>query len=157
MSIADTYRRIGLAPSAAQLACAKAILGEPLTDDEDEIGVRVHGPPPIGHAARRIRPARREKSGKTEYVAAPILVDCAIPTMDDDTPGTYLLVSPSKSDQATSGLAGVEPPAGVRVPRPDRGREGIRGLDSPSQRERSEDRFREFPQPARAEVQSRRD
>ena len=153
MSIADTYRRIGLAPSAAQLACAKAILGEPLTDDEDEIAFACTGRRPSGTPPEEFD-LLAGRSGKTEYVAAPILVHRAI--TDDDTPGTYLLVSPSKSDQARLGWQALSRQL-ERVPRPDRGREGIRGLDSPSQRERSEDRFREFPQPARAEVQSRRD
>jgi hypothetical protein len=99
-SIADTYRAIGITPSLAQLALAKSILGEPLTDEERQVRAlctgRTEDLPPIPFQEATIVCGR--KSGKTERIAAPILIHRAV--NDDDEPGVYLVVAPSKSDQA---------------------------------------------------------
>jgi hypothetical protein len=106
ISIAQTYSRCGLSPSVAQSAFVKSALGEPLDTAELECWRACTG--------RQHYPQTQfdevdglcgRKSGKTEYIAATIVVHRAC--TDTDDPGTYLLVSPSKSDQARIGWEAI--------------------------------------------------
>jgi hypothetical protein len=104
--IAQTYARCGLSPSVAQSAFVKSVLGEPLDTAELECWRACTGRQ--DYTPRRYQEAdllAGRKGGKTEYVAAPILTHCAC--TDTDDPGTYLLVSPSKSDQAILGWQAI--------------------------------------------------
>jgi terminase large subunit-like protein len=106
MSIADTYSACGLNPSPAQLCLAKLVLGEELSTDELQIAYECTGRadlPELGFSECTCIVGR--KGGKTEYVAAPLLIHRAV--NDDDEPGVYLLVAPSKSDQATIGWQAI--------------------------------------------------
>jgi hypothetical protein len=102
ISIAPTYERIGLSPSLAQLAFVKSALGDLLTVDELDCFMQCTGrlDPPEA-APEEVDLLAGRKNGKTEYGASPILIHRAV--TDDDEPGTYLLVSPSKSDQVRLG------------------------------------------------------
>jgi hypothetical protein len=105
-SITETYRRIGLRPSVGQLAFAKSVLSEPLCLDEQEVRQLCSGRQdcPQGQF-QEVTGLIGRKGGKTEYVAAPLLVHRAC--TDEDDPGTYLLVAPSKSDQARLGWEAI--------------------------------------------------
>jgi hypothetical protein len=106
ISIAQTYARCGLSPSVAQSAFVKSVLGEPLDSAELECWRAC-----TGRADYPQSPFQEadglcgRKSGKTEYIAALILVHRA--STDTDTPGVYLLVSPSKSDQSRIGWQAI--------------------------------------------------
>ena len=84
------------------MAFAKAVLGEPLGAEELEVYRASTGR--AGYLQihfQEVDLLAGRKSGKTEYEAAPIIVHRA--STDTDGPGVYLLVSPSKSDQARIG------------------------------------------------------
>jgi len=106
-SIARTYPRCGLVPSRAQLTFAKACLGEPLANAELAIWRECTGRVeyPFGLKPEEADGLCGRKSGKTEYIASPIIIHRAV--TDVDGPGVYLLVSPSKSDQARIGWQAI--------------------------------------------------
>jgi len=106
VSISDTYAAIGLAPSIAQLALAKLCVGEPLSPEESAVAAECTGRAECPAAGfQEVTPIVGRKGGKTEYIAAPLLVHRAV--NDPDSPGTYLLVAPSKSDQAVIGSRAI--------------------------------------------------
>jgi hypothetical protein len=104
--IADTYRLIGLAPSVAQLAFAKLCLGEPLDAEEARIALECTGRADLPETGfQEATAVVGRKGGKTEYIAAPLLIHRAV--TDEDDPGVYLLCAPSKSDQALLGWTAI--------------------------------------------------
>jgi hypothetical protein len=97
--ITDTYRRVGLQPSVGQLSLAKSILGERLGFDEAEVYRLCVGRPDCPQTPfQEVTCIIGRKGGKSEYVGVPIIIHRAL--TDDDGPGVYLLIAPSKGDQA---------------------------------------------------------
>lgn len=103
--IADTYAAIGVAPSPAQLALAKLLVRETIDDAEREIARLCAGSSELPSRPQEATLLVGRKGGKTEYVAAPLLIHRAV--TDEDEPGTYLLCAPSKSDQARIGWEAI--------------------------------------------------
>jgi phage terminase large subunit-like protein len=105
-SISQTFARIGLSPSPAQLCFARAILGEPLSIEEQEIyklctGREDYQQTPHLEADGIVG----RKGGKTELIATPLIVHRACTDAPDC--GTYLVCAPSKSDQARIGWEAI--------------------------------------------------
>jgi hypothetical protein len=105
-SISETMRRCGLTPSVAQLAFCKSVLGEPLDAAELEcwqVGTGRTDYPQTPFTEADLRAGR--KAGKTQYVIAPLIIHRAC--VDVDGPGVYLVVAPSKSDQAHAAWSSI--------------------------------------------------
>jgi hypothetical protein len=104
--ISETFRALGLAPSVAQLALAKLAVGEPLDADEAGAALESTGRADLPETGfQEVTAICGRKSGKPEYLGVPLLIHRAV--TDGDAPGTYLLVAPSKSDQAALGWAAI--------------------------------------------------
>jgi hypothetical protein len=107
LSIAATMRQCGLSPSVAQLAFVKATLGEPLSSEEQQIFTTCTGRDSYAQIPfQEVDAICGRKAGKTEYLAAPLLLHRAA-VMQSNFGATHLIVSPSKSDQARIGWAAV--------------------------------------------------
>jgi hypothetical protein len=106
VNIAQTYASIGVAPSPAQLALSQTIIGEECSGDGREIRRLCSGRDDIPALPfQEVTGIIGRKGGKTERIAAPILIHRA--ATDEDEPGVYLLCAPSRGDQAVLGWQAV--------------------------------------------------
>jgi len=99
ISIATTLARCGITPSPAQLCFCKSGLGELLDLAELEIFIECTGRLDPPSAPTEVDGLGGRKTGKTSIMGAGIVVHRA--AIDEDEPGVYAIISPSKSDQAT--------------------------------------------------------